>query len=169
MRTAFDPNDASLQVRLENQKKLKTYLDSRPFGGGIGHAGVKAQRYLPNAYLSSIPTDSGYVLIWAETGIVGLILYLFVLLYVLVRSSYMIMYRIKDRALKLKFAALASGMFGIMVANYGNAVLSQMPTSILIYISMALLMNARAFERKPEEINLTENNKTNTIKQINKT
>ena len=169
MRTAFDPKDASLQVRLENQKILKTYLASRPFGGGIGHAGVKAQRYLPNAYLSSIPTDSGYVLIWAETGIVGLILYLFVLLYVLVRSSHMIMYRIKDRALKLKFAALASGMFGIMVANYGNAVLSQMPTSILIYISMALLMNARAFERKPEEINLTENNKTNTIKQINKT
>jgi len=50
------------------------------------------------------------------------------------------------------------------VAIYGNAVLSQMPTSILIYISMALLMNTRAFERKPEEINLSEINKTNTIK-----
>jgi hypothetical protein len=45
MRTAFDPNDASLQVRLDNQKILKGYLDSRPFGGGIGHAGDKAQRF----------------------------------------------------------------------------------------------------------------------------
>jgi O-antigen ligase len=157
MRTAFDPKDASLQVRLENQNKLKTYLATRPFGGGIGHAGVKAQRYLPDAYLSSIPTDSGYVLIWAETGIVGLILYLFVLLYVLVKSSYRIMFRVRDPVLKLKFAALASGMFGILVANYGNAVLSQMPTSILIYISMAILMNMNAFEKKDDEVHIHQN------------
>lgn len=157
MRTAFDPNDASLQVRLENQKKLKTYLATRPFGGGIGHAGVKAQRYLPYAYLSSIPTDSGYVLIWAETGIVGLILYLGIFFYVLIKSSYRIMFRIKDPGLKLKFAALASGMFGIIVSNYGNAVLSQMPTSILIYISMALLMNMDAFEKKNDKPDTHQN------------
>ena len=54
-------------------------MASRPFGGGIGHGGVKAQKYLPNAYLSQVPTDSGYVLIWVEQGIVGLILYLFLL------------------------------------------------------------------------------------------
>jgi len=154
MRTAFDPKDASLQVRLENQKKLKAYLATRPFGGGIGHAGVKAQRYLPYAYLSSIPTDSGYVLIWAETGIVGLILYLGVLFYVIIKASYRIMFRIKDSVLKLKFAALASGMFGIVVANYGNAVLSQMPTSILIYVSMALLMNMDAFEKKDDAVDI---------------
>jgi hypothetical protein len=52
MRTAFDPNDASLQVRLDNQKILKGYLAVRPLGGGIGHAGDKAQRFLPNAFLS---------------------------------------------------------------------------------------------------------------------
>jgi hypothetical protein len=30
MRTAFDPNDASLQVRLDNQKILKGYLALDP-------------------------------------------------------------------------------------------------------------------------------------------
>ena len=54
MRGAFDPNNKSLQVRLDNQKILKGYLASRPFGGGIGHAGDKAQRFLPNAFLSSL-------------------------------------------------------------------------------------------------------------------
>jgi len=39
MRGAFDPNNKSLQVRLDNQQILKGYLASRPFGGGIGHAG----------------------------------------------------------------------------------------------------------------------------------
>jgi hypothetical protein len=146
MRTAFDPKDASLMVRLDNQRKLRSYLATRPFGGGIGHAGVKAQRFLPYAFLSNVPTDSGYVLVWAEMGIVGLILLLFILFWVLIKSCYRIMFRIRDPILKLKFAALASGMSGIMVANYGNAVLGQMPTNVLIYISMALLMNSEIFD-----------------------
>lgn len=152
MRTAFDPNDASFQVRLENQRKLKTYMATRPFGGGVGHGGVKAQRYLPDAYLSQVPTDSGYVLIWVELGIVGLLLFLAILFYVIITSSYRIMFRIRDPILKLKMIALASGMFGIMVANYGNAVLGQMPTSMLIYTSMALLMNMNSFDKKESEL-----------------
>lgn len=152
MRTAFDPNDASLQVRLENQRKLKSYMASRPFGGGIGHGGVKAQKYLPNAYLSQVPTDSGYVLIWVEMGIIGLLLHLFILFYVVGKSSYCIMFRIRDPNLRLKLAALTSGMFGIMVANYGNAVLYQMPTSMLIYTSMALMMNSEKLDTSKEHI-----------------
>jgi len=155
MRTAFDPNDASLQVRLENQKRLKIYLASRPFGGGIGHGGVKAQKYLPNAFLSQVATDSGYVLIWVEMGIVGLLLHLFILFYVVGKSSYCIMFRIRDPNLRLKMAALTSGMFGIMVANYGNAVLYQMPTSMLIYTSMALMMNSEKLDQ-PEDLKRTE-------------
>ena len=141
MRTAFDPNDASLQVRLNNQKILKNYLRTRPFGGGIGHGGVKAQRYLPNAFLSQIATDSWYVLIWVEQGIVGLLLHLFILFYVVIKGSYKIMYRIRDPNLKLKMSALVAGMVGVMVASYGNAILGNFPTNILIFISMALLMN----------------------------
>lgn len=147
MRTAFDPNDASLQVRINNQKILKNYLASRPFGGGIGHGGVKAQRFLPNAYLSQIPTDSWYVLIWVEQGIVGLMLHIIMLLYILIRSCYLIFYRIRDPELKLKLSALAAGMFGVMIASYGNAILGQMPTNVLIFISMAVLLNAPALDR----------------------
>ena len=146
MRTAFDPNDASLQVRLENQKILKTYLASRPFGGGIGHGGVKAQKYLPNAYLSQVPTDSWYVLVWVEQGIIGLIMHLFILFYILTKASFIVMFRIRDPIVKMKMAALISGMFGIIVASYGNAILGQMPTSILVYTSMALMLNSDKFD-----------------------
>lgn len=156
MRTAFDPNDASLQVRLNNQRILKNYLASRPFGGGIGHGGVKAQKFLPNAFLSQIATDSWYVLIWVEQGIVGLVLHLFILFYVLVKACYKIMFRIRSPQLKLKMSALAAGMAGVMVASYGNAVLGTMPTGTLIYISMAILMNSdyldTQYEPNPETI-----------------
>lgn len=148
MRSAFNPNDASLQVRLENQRMLKTYLSSRPFGGGIGHAGAKARAFLPNSYLANIATDSWYVLIWAEQGIVGLVLHLFILFYIMIKGSFLIMYRVKDPVVKMKMSALAAGMFGVMVASYGNAVLGTMPTSFLIYTTMALLLNVNVLDNE---------------------
>jgi O-Antigen ligase len=152
MRSAFDPKEKSLQVRLENQKKLKGYLASRPFGGGIGHAGDKAQRFLPNAFLSNVATDSWYVLIWAELGIVGLILHLFILFYIMGKAAYRVMFTIRDPITKLKIGALISGMAGVMVASYGNAILGGMPSSLLIYASMAIMSNPKIFERSSEEI-----------------
>ena len=154
MRSAFNPNNPSLLVRLENQKKLKVYLASRPFGGGIGHGGKKAKKYLPDAYLSQIATDSWYVSIWVEQGIVGLILHLFILFYVLIKSSYNIIFRIRDPILKIKITALTSGMAGIMVASYGNGVLGQIPTSVLIYISMAVMLNTEMLEPKVNEADM---------------
>ena len=151
MRGAFDPNNKSLQVRLDNQKILKGYLASRPFGGGIGHAGDKAQRFLPNAFLSHVATDSWYVLIWAELGIIGLIFHLFVLFYVIGTASYKVMFTIRDPITKLKIGALISGMAGVMVASYGNAVFGGMPTALLMYASMAIMSNPEVFETNIEE------------------
>lgn len=157
MRTAFDPNDASLQVRLDNQKILKNYLASRPFGGGIGHGGTKAQKYLPNAFLSNVATDSWYVLIWVEQGIIGLIFHLIILFYVMIKASLKVMFKIRDPALRYKMSALIAGMAGIMVASYGNAVLGQMPTALLIYATMAIILNSDVFEKEIDE------NKANLI------
>ncbi|MDN3642967.1 O-antigen ligase family protein [Lutimonas halocynthiae] len=151
MRGAFDPNNKSLQVRLDNQKIMKGYLASRPFGGGIGHAGDKAQRFLPNAFLSHVATDSWYVLIWAELGIVGLVLHLFILFYVIGKAAYKVMFKIRDPITKLKIGALISGMAGVMVASYGNAVFGGMPTALLMYASMAIMSNPETFETNIEE------------------
>ena len=159
MRGAFDPNNASLQVRLDNQKILKGYLASRPFGGGIGHAGDKAQRFLPNAFLSHVATDSWYVLIWAEMGIVGLILHLFILFYVIGKATYKVMFKIRDPITKLKIGALISGMAGVMVASYGNAVLGGMPTALLFYASMAIMSNPEIFDTSIEEVEVDLINK----------
>lgn len=161
MRTAFDPNDASLQVRLENQRKLKTYMASRPFGGGIGSAGNWGQRFTPNTFLANTPTDSWYVMIWAEQGVVGLLLHLFILFYVLGKGSYLIMFKLRDDWLKAQMMALAGGMFGIMVASYGNGVLGQMPTGLLMYSSMAFLFMAPKLDQDiADEKALREKNKT---------
>jgi len=147
MRTAFDPNDASLQVRLDNQRKLKTYLASRPFGGGIGSTGSWGERFTPNTYLANAETDSWYVIIWTNTGIVGLCLHLFILFFILITGAYNVMFKIQDSWLRGQIAALVCGMFGIMVASYGNGVFGQFPTGILMYTGMVFMFIAPGMDK----------------------
>jgi hypothetical protein len=59
--------------------------------------------------------------------------------------------------------SLASGMFGIMVASYGNAVLGSMPTSMLIYTSMALMMNSEALDKGAFAETPVDENSTSSI------
>ena len=147
MRTAFDPNDASLQVRLANQRKLAGYLSSRPFGGGIGSTGNWGQRFTPHTFLANTATDSWFVAIWADTGIVGLYLHLFILFYTLVTGAYNVMFKLKDEVLKGQIAAIVCGMFGIMGASYGNGVFGQFPTCILMYTGMAFMFMAPKMDK----------------------
>jgi hypothetical protein len=149
MRTAFRPeDDASYLVRLETRRVLSTYLASRPLGGGIGSAGDWGKRFSPQGFLAQIATDSWYVQIWAEQGIVGLILHLFILSYILIKGSFIIMFRVKESELKGILSALMCGFTGIMGASYGNGVLGQMPTGILIYTSWALIFMGTQLDRE---------------------
>ncbi len=152
-RSALNPQDASFQVRRDNQKLLATYLVSRPFGGGIGSAGNWGQRFTPDTFLASIPTDSWYVMIWAETGIVGLLLHISILVFIVAKSAWIIMAKLKNTALIIHLSALLSGMVGIMVASYGNGLLGQMPNGIIIYLSMAFIFMAPKWEREYSHIN----------------
>ncbi len=147
MRTAFNPEDASFQVRLSNQRILKEYLSSRPIGGGIGHAGKRALKYLPNGFLANVATDSWYVLIWAENGAIGLLIHFFILFYIVIKASYYIMFRVKDRELQARLMAILSSIMGILMSNYGNAVMGQFPTSINTYYGMAFLFMAKHFDK----------------------
>lgn len=140
MRTAFSPtNDASLQVRLKNRTLLSIYLADKPFGGGIGSAGDWGKRFSPQGFLAQVATDSWYVQIWAEQGIVGLILHLAITLFIVLKGSYILMFRIRDPELFGILSAFVCGIVGIMCASYGNGVYGQLPTGIIIYISMAYI------------------------------
>jgi hypothetical protein len=147
MRTALDPNDASLMARLENQAKLKTYLASRPIGGGIGSAGSWGQRFSPGTFLANTPLDSWYVKIWAESGIIGLMVYLGMILFILI-NRFMALFRIREPDLKFKLAALYAGVFGVCFASYGNQIFGQFPTGSVMYFSMVYIFLAGNFIEK---------------------
>ncbi len=148
MRTGFDPNNPSLMVRKANQAILKGYLASRPFGGGLGSAGSWGLRFTPNGFLANVPTDSWFVAIWAENGIVGLYLHLAILLYILGYGSFLVLFKLKNPVMINRIQALVAGHAGIMAVSYGNGVLGQLPTSIVLYTSMAYIFMAEKLEKE---------------------
>lgn len=155
MRTAFNPTeDASFNVRKENQVLIREYMRGKPFGEGLGLGGVEAQRF-GETYISTIPVDSWYIKLWVETGWVGLTLYLGVVLCAILWGSYNIMFRIKDPTLRGTMAALASGCFGLLISAYGNSFFGQFPTHFIVFTSLALMAIAPYLEKEDNHIENT--------------
>ena len=147
-RSAFNPDDPSLLVRLENQKKIKTLMVDKPFGYGIGLGGGKAKEYAPNAPISQIPTDSWFVMIWVETGVVGLVLHISILLYVIFYGAYLSLFKLKSPSVKWLTVACVSGIVGIVVMSYANEVLGQIPNGLFVYLCMGLIFLAPIYDRQ---------------------
>ncbi len=151
MRSAVRPqDDASFQVRLENQKKFGEYLSTRPFGGGIGSSGYWGQRFKPGSFLAETPTDSWFVRIWAETGMVGLVIYIAVLLAILV-GGFMQILNLNDIYLKQKLCGIYAGVFGVLVASYGNQVIGQFPTMVVFGMGLAMIFMGKMLDRERVE------------------
>jgi len=63
------------------------------------------------------------------------------------------MFKLRNPVLLGQMRAMASGILGIMGAAYGNAVLGQMPTGIILYICMVFLFMSPQFDKILEERN----------------
>lgn len=139
LRSALDPNDASLLVRKAKEAILSVYMSDKPIGGGIGSAGMWGERFAPGSFLANTPTDGLYSRIWMETGIIGLYLYLGVFALLVVMMGYRL-WNLPDGLLKQKIVALYCGFVGLVVASYVNELITQIPLSIICYATPALVI-----------------------------
>jgi hypothetical protein len=146
LRSALNPKDASLNVRKLNQQKLARYLADKPFGGGIGTSGYFGLRFSPNSLLAQTATDSWFVRIWAETGIVGLFIHLGGLL-LLIAVGFFKIFTLHDPALRNLMGALLAGFAGIVLASYGNSLLGQFPTSIVCMMSIGIIWKSKNWDK----------------------
>lgn len=147
-RSAFNTDDPSLRVRLDNQARLRVLMADKPFGAGLGHGGGKALRYAPDSPLAQIPTDSWFVMIWVETGVVGIVLHLLMLTYILLHGGYLVAFRLKDAQVRGFTAALVAGMSGVVIMSYANEIFGQIPTGAIMYISAGLIFLAPRFDEE---------------------
>lgn len=147
MRSAFDKNDPSLNVRLENQKRLKEHLKDIPFGAGIGFGNTRDINN-PDYEFMAIPRDSWFVNIWVQTGVVGLSLYVLVLFSGIIWGGYIIFFKIKNKELRGILAALLAGVVGMTASAYGNELLGQYPNCYLYFISFAVVFMGQYYDKE---------------------
>lgn len=151
LRTSLNPNDPSLQVRIKNQAILREYLATRPLGGGVGSIGQWGTTYNKGSFLSTIAPDSYFVKIWAEYGIIGLLIWLGISLYILGKCCG-IVWNTRDLHLRQQLLALTAGYGGILVCSYGNEIMNQMPSAMLIYISWVFVFQGPQLDQPKQVI-----------------
>ena len=95
-----------------------------------------------------IPTDSYYVGVWVEGGIVGLCLYITLQALILLRCCYLLMFRIKNDQLRKILAALLCGVFGIWLNGYVGRGMGFQPSSFIIAIFLSFVLNGVYMDKR---------------------
>lgn len=149
--TAFKPSeDASFNVRKENQKRIQPYILSHPMGGGLGATGVWGQRFAPYSFLANFPPDSGYVRVAVEMGWIGLLLFC-VLMFTILYTGIKNYYRIKDPELKTYCLAMVLIVFALNIGNYPQEALVQFPSNVYFYLVVALINVSMTLDKKKQQ------------------
>jgi len=137
--SAFRPSeDASFNVRKQNQKRIQPFIQTHPFGGGLGATGVWGTRFSPNSFLANFPPDSGYVRVAVETGSIGLLL-ICTLMVVILITGINSFFSIKDPELRSYCLAMSVIVFAYAIGNYPQEAIVQFPSNIYFYLFAALI------------------------------
>ncbi len=147
LRSALNPEDASLNVRFSSQRLYREYLKSRPFGGGLGVTGFFGHRYNKDKYLSTIEPDSFWVKIWAMYGIVGFVFWFCMYMYILGKGCG-IVWNIRNKQLRYKLIALLSGATGTFFCSYGNEIMNIMPSLLVVSLSIVMVYQGARIDRE---------------------
>lgn len=146
MQSAFKPGqDDSMNLRLENQKKIQPYIQSHPIGGGLGSCGAWGARFNPDSELSKFPHDSSFVRMGVELGWIGLILYTLLHYYVL-RTGLFYFVRCRDPWIKAIYAGITTWCFMLAVACYAQEAILQLPMNVIYNIFLAMLVTLKNFD-----------------------
>ncbi len=154
MRTAFNKNDASSNVRAINQEAIRKYIKDAPWGIGLGAGYDNVPANNKYRKLSTIPPDSEYVFIWVHTGPIGLTVFLITTAIMFLGACSVVFFRIKSRSLMGVGAGLCGAFAGIQLGGYGNQVLMQFPNCLIFYGGLALVFVLPYIE--PEWVALEE-------------
>lgn len=139
MRSAFDKNDASANVRATNQAAMKKYLAEAPWGigMGIGHANAPANNKY--TFMAKVPPDSEFVFIWIHTGIIGITVFLCCMGLMLFGACRIVFFVLKSPSLRGIGAGFCCAFGSQLVGGYGNQVLLQFPNCLTFYGGLAIV------------------------------
>ena len=138
MRSAFNKDDASANVRDINKEAISKYIKDAPWGIGLG-MGYNVPANNKYAKLATIPPDSEYVYIWIRTGQIGITIFIITTLIMLAGACYIVLFRLKSRSLMGIGAGFCCAFVSIHLGGYANQVLMQFPNCLIFYGGLSLV------------------------------
>ena len=143
VRSAFQPwNLASYQAREKGWQEIQPFIQSNPFGAGLGTTGIWGQRFSPHTLLAKFPPDSGYFRIAVESGWVGLLLFLSLMFAVLATGVRDYFRSIHQRA-RTYYPLFLTLILIMVVAHFPQQAITQIPLNLFFYVSMAIIVKLR--------------------------
>lgn len=139
MRSAFNKDDASANVRDVNKAAIAKYMKDAPWGIGIGMYTENIPARNKFKLLSEIPPDSEYVFVWVRTGPIGVTVFAFCMMLMLFGASYVVMFKLKNRTLVGIGAGLCSAFAAIQLGGYANQVIYQYPNGVTFFGGLAIV------------------------------
>ncbi|MEZ4958876.1 MAG: O-antigen ligase family protein [Saprospiraceae bacterium] len=141
----------TIEVRMKNQERVQPYIHSHPVGAGLGSTGYWGKRFTPDSWLASFAHDSLYVRLAVETGWIGLILYMS-LLFVAMKTSIYYYFRVKDPTIKTMYLGFTITVFLLALASYPQEAITLLPTSIVFYVMLAMIVRLKDFDPNFQKI-----------------
>lgn len=148
MRSAFNKNDASSNVRTINQEVMKKYLQDAPWGIGIGMGYDNVPANNKYRKLSTMPPDSEYVYIWQHTGIIGISVFLVTTVIMLVGACWIVFFILKNPSLRGIGAAFCCAFVSQQLGGYGNQILLNFPNCLIFYGGLSIVYALPYFENE---------------------
>lgn len=139
MRSAFNPDDASANVRDINKEAISKYMKDAPWGIGIGIFEKDIPAWNKFRKVSLIPPDSEYVFIWVRTGKIGVTWFIICNLIMLLGACCIVFFRIKNRSLMGIGAAWCSAFVALHLGGYANQILMQFPNIVVFYGGLTMV------------------------------
>lgn len=139
MRSAFDKNDASANVRDINKEAIKKYIKDIPWGIGLGMSAQNVPANNKFNKLSAIPPDSEYVFIWVHTGPIGVSIFAFCMFLIFAGGCRIVLFKLKNKTLIGIGAGYCCAFVAINLGGYANQVLFQYPNGLTFFGGMAIV------------------------------
>ena len=139
MRSAFNRNDASTNVRDINQETMKKYMRDAPWGIGLGMGYKEIPANNKYNKMATIAPDSEYVYIWLRTGRIGITLFIITMLIMLGGACWIVLFKLNNPTLIGIGGGLCSAFVAIQLGGYANQVLMQFPNCLTFYGGLTIV------------------------------
>ena len=151
MRSAFNKDDASANVRDINKDAIRKYIRDAPWGIGLGMSPDNIPANNKFRKLSSIPPDSEYVFIWVHTGPIGVTVFTICMVIIFAGGCQVVLFRLKNKTLIGIGAGFCCAFVAINLGAYANQVLYQYPNGLTFFGGMAIVYVLPYLEPEWEE------------------